>query len=206
MKLLQNPLIKMIGIIVVIYFALFANKNNPQSLGNRLSSERLKQNFREMEEKGKFIASNVVAARSYAKLQEEETSSNLSGQNQEIAVIPQIKDINLGIGKDAVLCGAEIVAFVSLNSEQTNAATIKTIEMNPEKKIIIGSKQDWFLEKNILGMKKGGIREIKIPQGFKGDEALAKLLQENKGALVYQIILQDILQYSSSHYKLNCND
>lgn len=206
MKLLQNPLVKVAGIVVIIYFALFANKNNPQSLGNRLSAERLKKDFSEIEQKGKFIAGNVQAARSYAKAHEEEVARNPTSQNLPIKTVLEIKDVDPGVGKDPVICGAEIEAFISLRLEKTDLGVVKNLNVKPEQKIVVGSKKDWFLEKNVLGMKKGGVREIKVPQGFKEDAALEKLLQENNAPLVYQIILKDILQNPLPNSTLNCND
>jgi len=97
MKLLQNPLVKIVGVIAIIYFALFNNKQNPQSLGNRLSAERIKTNLGEMEQKGKFIASNVSAARSYAKTKEQSGDKEKSQDSAQLSL--ELKDIDLGAGE-----------------------------------------------------------------------------------------------------------
>lgn len=211
MKLLQNPLIKLIGIVAIIYFALFADKRNPASLGNRVSLERVKENLGEMEEKGKFIAGNVKAAREYAKTkietskeapveQKQEEQQNisqpekLSQDNQKQAKMPISKekimedkiilnDVALGAGDKVVSCGSE-VEIVSASGAQIAAA--------PEK-LIIGSKKNWVIEKNIIGMKMGGFRSITIPLDFKtNDKKLKKILDSKKTALVYQIIVTNL--------------
>lgn len=200
MNLFKNPLVKIIGIVAIMYFALFANKNNPQSLGNRLSSERIKKNLSEMQEKGKFIASNVQAAKSYVKVREEEIKNNGGAVDSMPQIVEIVKDIDLGIGKAQVICGSEVAAFVSLNSDKA-----RNIDLKPDAKFVIGSKKNWLLEKNIIGMKKGGVREIKVPQGFKsGDAELSRVMQENNSDLTYQIILKEITKNPTPESKVSC--
>ncbi|MDX2083602.1 MAG: hypothetical protein SFV53_06430 [Rickettsiales bacterium] len=194
MKILQNPLIKITGVMVILYFGLFSNKNNPESLGNRLSAEKIKKNFSEMQDKGKFIATNISAARSYAKQQEDEKRNNNQTNLQ-----PIITEVNLGFGATEISCGMEIIAVIDLSNE----AGKNLISKNQEK-ILIGSKKDWLIEKNIIGMKKHGIKRIKIPQGFVTDnQELAQLLQDSNSSLTYQIFVQDIIN-SSAKTGLNC--
>ncbi len=196
MKLLENPLIKIIGIVAVLYFALFHNKNNPQSLGNRFSSKQIKKNLNDIQEKGKFIASNVQAVNSYTEAQEVEKDGKVILPSTEAVA----KDLSLGSGEKSVVCGEEVEVFISLNSDKA-----KNLMNTPSAKFLIGSKERWLIEKNIIGMKKGGVREIKIPQGFQGDDKdLAQFLQENKTDLTYQIILQKITKDADPKSTLTC--
>lgn len=198
MNLLKNPLIKFIGILVVLYFALFANKNNPQSLGNRLSAERIKHNLHDMQEKSKFIATNVQAVRSYARVHEEEAKN--VGTNSDHQIVEVVKDVDHGIGEKQVICGSEVEVFVSLNSDKA-----RNIETKPDAKFVIGSKKNWLLEKNIMGMKKGGVREVTIPQGFKSEDSeLVLLMQKHNSDLTYQIILKEIVKDPVPQSKLSC--
>jgi hypothetical protein len=90
MKLLQNPFLKFIGVVAVIYFALFANKKNPESLGNRVSISKVKEHIGEIEEKGRFIATNVKAAREYSKMkatQPEVALENNLQQQEQVSVV-----------------------------------------------------------------------------------------------------------------------
>lgn len=198
MKLLENPLIKVVGICVIIYFALFHNKNNPQSLGNRFSSQQIKKDLNDMQEKGKFIASNVQAVRSYTKAQEVGPDGQVIMPTAELEVA--VKDVGLGSGKKSVVCGEEVEAFISLNSDKA-----RNLMTNPSAKFLIGSKEHWLVEKNIIGMKKGGVREIRIPQGFQSDDRdLTQFLQENKVDLTYQIILTKIIKDADPKSNLTC--
>jgi len=86
-----------------------------------------------------------------------------------------------------------------------SAANNKTLEVKNDLKLLIGSKKEWLIEKNIIGMKRGGVRNIIIPQGFQTeDAALAKFLSENNSALTYQIILKEISPIKSEKSNLNC--
>lgn len=194
MKLLENPLIRVVGIMVVLYFALFSNKQNPQSLGNRLSSEKIKKHLSEVEEKGKFIATNVKAARSFNVGSEKPTDKIAE---KTISV----NDINVGISKKSAICGSEIKIFVSLNSDKAKNLMVKS-----EEKLLIGSRKNWLLEKNIIGMKKDGIREIKVPKGFvTEDQQLAGFLKDSDSDLTYQIILREISESIAPKSKIHCD-
>jgi hypothetical protein len=58
----KYPIFKIIGIIAIIYFALFYNKSSPNSLGNRLSYDNIKGDLKQASEKTVFILGNINAA------------------------------------------------------------------------------------------------------------------------------------------------
>ncbi len=182
MRILENSLFKIIAIVAIIYFGLFANKQSPESLGNRLSTEKIKKNLGEAQEKSKFIITNVRAAQDYSVNGEKgslENNINISYQ-----------DITLGTGKDQVLCGTQVSVVVSLSSEK-GAKFITNQEMS----FIVGSNFNELIEPHIYNMKKGGVREIKIPRDYvvKSPE-IAKILRESDSDLKYSITLKTINQ------------
>jgi hypothetical protein len=208
MKLLQNPLLKFIGVAAVIYFALFANKKNPESLGNRVSISKVKEHIGEIEEKSRFIATNVKAAREYSKMKDSQPKvvleNNLQQQEQARVIEPEIKvaevenkvkeegvvvkDIAPGSGSQLVLCGSEVNIIRSLASQ-----TLGQVDFANSEKLVIGSKKNWLIEKNIIGMKKGGLRSITIARDFKtSDKKIRQLLETRKSDVTYQIILVDL--------------
>ena len=75
MKLINNPLFRIIGITIIIYFALFHNKENKNSLRNRLSSERIKANAEYIKNQGIYIKENLDKAKEYERLEEQNTTS-----------------------------------------------------------------------------------------------------------------------------------
>ena len=125
-NLLQNPFIKICGIGIIIYFALFANKHNPDSLGNRLSSENLKKNFHEAKKQTRFIMKNVEAAKEYKKQQE-----NIDYTTKKIA------------------CNDVVYLNYSIYQGEQRLHTANN------SKFIIGSKTNWDIEQKIMGLKKG---------------------------------------------------
>lgn len=190
MNLLKNPLIKIIGICVVLYFALFANKNNPQSLGNRFSSERIVKDLGDLEEKGRFIATNVNAARALEKGQEL--------PNSEVFV--SIKDITAGTGEEKLDCGSQAEIFLTLSTQKG-----ENLVLNPALKLVIGKRENWLIEKNIIGMKKAGIREINVPKAFKAEDADLKRFLENADSdLTYQIVVKDFIKNQKPKSILIC--
>ena len=124
--LLRNPLVKICGAAVIIYFALFANKHNPDSLGNRLSSENLKKNFHEARKQTRFIIKNVEAAKEYQKQQE-----------------------NIDYATKKIACNDVVYLNYSIYQGQQRIHTANN------SKFVIGSKSNWDIEQKIIGLKKG---------------------------------------------------
>ncbi len=192
-KILKNPLIKWTGIILVIYYALFANKQSPQSLGNRLSKENVQKNLEQMKEKSKFIVTNVKVANEVAKEREEKRRLTM-GDEERIF----LKDIKAGEGDKVTSCSDNIEISYVIYSPSG-----QQLEFAPNERIIIGSKKNWPIEKNIIGMKKNAVREIILPGNVEtNDEKLLKLLKLNPEGLKYQAT---ILSFSSSGSSLLCN-
>lgn len=51
MNIINNPLFKICGILLIIYFALFHNKKSQDSLGNRVSLQNIKNNIDNIQDK-----------------------------------------------------------------------------------------------------------------------------------------------------------
>jgi FtsZ-interacting cell division protein ZipA len=66
-KIINNPIFRICGIIAILYYGLFQNKSNPESLGNRLSPERIKSNLSDISEKSVYIIQNVGKAQELQK-------------------------------------------------------------------------------------------------------------------------------------------
>ena len=176
-ELLRNPLIKYPGIILVIYFGLFSNKENPSSLGNRLSAESVKKNFNEMQEKGKFIATNIQAAKDLEAQRRQSASSN-----SEIIVK---EDLEIGTSQEEISCGDGVE--ISYGIYDLSGKQLEFIEKNS---LVVGSKKNVLIEQNIVGAKLNGIRIIKVPRYFKSDDQkLMNLLNFSNSDLKIQITI-----------------
>lgn len=179
LDILRIPLVKFLGICVILYFALFSNKENPESLGNRLSSENMKKNIGEMQEKSRFIIVNVKMAQEAAK--EKEAQEKAIAQNLRI----MINDLDAGTGEGQAECRDE--AEISYSAYDASG---KQIEFVTAEKLVIGSKTRPVIEEHITGMKPGGIRNITIPYGYQTtDAALSRSLKFNASDLRYQVTL-----------------
>lgn len=182
-ELLKNPIIKIIGISLILYFGLFADRKNPRSLGNRLSSENIKKNFNEAKEKGKFIAVNVKSAK---KILEQNGDQQKTAETivEDLTKITS-EDLEIGVGDAVISCGDEVKISYGIYDK-----TQKQLEFVGSEKIIIGSEKDSLIEKKIIGMKLSGVRDVNIPYGFVSkNKKLMRLLEINKSDLKYQITI-----------------
>jgi hypothetical protein len=179
-KLLRNPIIKIIGISVILYYGLLANKEKPGSLGNRFSSEQIKKDFSEVREKTVFIAENVKLAREIA--QEKEAEKEAAATNPALQL--SVKDLEEGVGEN-ISCGDSAHINYGIYTKDG-----RQLEFKENQILIIGNKSNWLLEKNIIGMKQSGSRYIDIPQGSQiNDSKITEYLNSNKSDLKYQVTL-----------------
>ncbi len=198
LELLRNPLIKGIGICLVLYFALFANKQHPKSLGNRLSPENVKKDLEDATSKGSFIISNVKMANELAK------NPDLQNKLKETAPVTppadiSIEDLDLGAGDKTVACGDEVAFAYGVYGKDG-----RQLDFVSSQKFIIGSQANVLLEKNITGMKAGGIRYINIPRGTQiADPKIARLLIRSDSDLRVQVTLLSFATTASQN--LSCN-
>jgi len=186
-ELLQKPLIKIIGLMLVLYFGLFADKKNPDSLGNRLSSENIKKNFFEAQQKSSFIFSNIDQAR---KLKGSPVAAPFDSMQNFVAVT--VQDSEIGAGDSALKCGDEAEISYDIHVATSN----NQLEFISKEKLLIGSNTNALLERKIIGMKSGGVRLINVPRDFKStNQKLAFLLKFNEADLQYRVTL---LQFHAS--------
>ncbi|MBP7710815.1 MAG: hypothetical protein KA100_07095 [Rickettsiales bacterium] len=195
MKLVEianSRLLKWVGVPLVLYFALFSNNDHPKALSNRFSSENVKEGIGAAKEKGKFIIQNINEAKSMARdsaLKAPETTS------REITT----EDIEIGAGELSLSCGDE--AEISYGIYDENGKQIKFIN---SEKIIIGSQAKVFLEKNISGMKLGGMRAISLPRGSQvTDLEIVSMMAANNSGLKIQATLLSFSKTTSQN--LSCN-
>lgn len=181
-ELLRNPIVKLIGAGFVLYFALFANKENPDSLGNRWSKQQLQKDIEEAKIKSHFIITNVKIAK--------ETAKELDKINLEKI---SIEDLEEGNGEEKISCGDAVqISYGIYTSEGTQ------LEFIESENLTIGSKNNELLEKNLIGMKKGGARNIKVSHDFQTtNKKLADLLKFHATDLKYQITALSIIKNAS---------
>lgn len=194
-ELLKNPIIKTIGIVIVLYFALFANKKSPDSLGNRLSSENIKKNISQAQKQGKFIIRNLREAKKAANSKENRIITN---NNVKIT----FEDLEEGEGETAAKCGDRVKISYGLYNEKDK----KQIEFFESKEFIIGVKNKTpEIAEYIVGMKKNGIRSIKVPYNFfTHDKDLKASLEFYQNDLKYNVTLLDFNK--STDTRISCNN
>lgn len=180
-NLLKNPLIKIVGILLVLYFGLFANKENPNSLGNRVTTDKIKENISEAWQKKQFITENITAAKQALK-ESENTAQDLKSREIEV------KDISLGIGEIIASCeDSAIISYVISDDDNRKLYSLD------KEYFVIGTRKNWLIEKNIIGMKAQGVKAIRVPNTLPtSDLTLLNLFKSNKTSLTYQITLIEL--------------
>lgn len=190
-KLLQNPLIKTIGIVLILYLALFKDKSNPSSLGNRLSVNNIKKNINEATDKGKFIVQKIDDVEKNKikptpkKGHYSVKRANINKRKSSAQTYVIIEDSNIGSGEEILSCGdlATISYQIYINDNEKILSIDSTM-------LPIGSNLLPILEKNIIGMKKEGIRQIIVPQNSKiEDKNFAILVKAHKSDLKIGVVL-----------------
>lgn len=190
-EILRNPIVKVVGIAAVLYFGLFSNKENPESLGNRLSPDQIKKNLSEVQDKGRFIVTNVQMAQTQPGLMQ--NSSGLANVSETQTLIEE------GEGEEKVECGdiAEI-SYSVYTGDGRQVRIINSYILN------IGSMDDFLLEKHAINMRKKEIKRIDVPKNFvSGDNKLKELMRFSDGAISYQVTLISIMKNPNN--KLICN-
>lgn len=170
--LFKHPLIKLCAIGLVIYFALFANTDNPDSLGNKITKERLKKNFEQAKEKQQFISKNIAAAKKFAK----ENSSNKTQQKTQDSLSKT----------PFIICGDQVIVDYALYQSG------KILHAEKDTKFIIGSKDNWLIEKNLIGLKKGDTTNINVIETVNNMPAAVNDL------LKYKITIHKISRHPSN--------
>jgi hypothetical protein len=181
-KLLRNPLIKIIGVGIILYFGLLHDKHNPDALGNRLAPDVIKNDLSDAREKGKFIISNVALAKQIA----EENEKKKIATAAKIITVSTI-DISTGFGEDKTACGD----IAEINYEIfTDNPEAKKVAFREKEKLILGNKENEVIENNIINLSKDAVRDIKVPADFNANNPeLKKLLETHHTGLRYHITI-----------------
>ena len=107
-------------------------------------------------------------------------------------------DIEIGSGNDILSCGRQANISYKIISKNDN----KELVFVPQLRILIGGGSDLLIENKIIGMKKGGLRNINVFKSFKTEDQKLAILLRRGSDLIYQVRLIDILPPN----KINNND
>lgn len=178
-RLLQNPLVKIIGVAAVLYFGLLYKNDSPESLSKRLDPDLLKSEIGEVKEKGQFILSNLNEAR----------NPQIPAQKPaEIAEEIIANDLVLGTSDEVANCGDELLMDYKIYDVKG-----REIDQKNDVKLIANSTSTNLVAKHIIGAKKGGIREIHVPYGLEtSDEEIINYKKKALTSFRYQITVKNI--------------
>jgi hypothetical protein len=148
MNLAKNPLIKIVGILIIIYFALFYDTQNKSNLRNRLSTDKLKKNFVHIKNTTENIKKNIKTSRVEFK-----SGVDQSGRTK----YNTYEDVNQGSGIE-VKCGDGVtISFTKSSDDMSLTQRGYTMQVDNSE-----------LSKNIIGMKVGGTKKFKLKEEVNG--------------------------------------
>jgi len=206
-KLLRSPLVRIVGAVVILYYALFANTYEKDSLGNRLSKQTIEKNIEDAKKKSLYIALNVKQAQNYKErnpINNSASNTNLANQNLNTpAILPVgliIKDIEITQGKE-VECGSKITANYIVYDNNGKQLTdtinyVSEIDENSPKSVI---------KENLIGLKTGSKRLIILPANYKtldSESSKYMALSRNSG-INYEIKLIKVEELKNAEAKCN---
>ncbi|MFT6106664.1 MAG: hypothetical protein ACJA0S_000948 [Rickettsiales bacterium] len=80
-NIISSPIFRIVGILAILYYGLFYDKSEADSLGNRFSAHQVKKNFRDAASKSLYMIENVKKAEEISKtLVQQETSKKTDGK------------------------------------------------------------------------------------------------------------------------------
>lgn len=165
-RIIQNPIIKTVGIFVILYFALFANKENPESLGNRMSKENIKKNLGDVFRKGHDAMTTIETAGQEAQIEEGKKFKKF--EEYEVSYVKS----SAGKGDEKIDCADYVILTYKISDDENKVLTQRS------ENLTVGSGKSLLIERNILGMKVGETRNLIISQDYDGPDNLVREIVE----------------------------
>jgi len=175
--MIKNPLIKLVGIIAIVYFALFYDSGHKDSLKKRLSSKNIKRNIDHIKDKTVHIKQNIDKVKIYEE--------KLAIAEILIASDKSYQNLVLGFGNEAK-CGD--VVLINYNK------LIDGINI-PKSNYQITINYSSAFSEQLIGMKPSGVRKIFVKEDRDG------LIEE----FVYEVKLIKIITQNNEKNDQKCS-
>lgn len=186
-QLLQNPLVKIIGVATVLYFGLLYKNDDPESLKVRLDPDRLKVEIDEVKNQGQFIMTN---------LNDSKTPFQAPAPKKKIIEISS-HDLILGNGGETVKCGDEVLVDYNVYDSKGNK-----IDHKKDAKFSALPYSANPIAKYIIGARKGSIREINVPYNLETqNKEILDYREKAANSFKYQVTIKNI---NSANGAQNC--
>ncbi len=185
----QNSWLKIVGIIAVLYFALFSNKENPHSLGHNLNKDEISKGYKEALNKGKKIHSDVFKAQELKKRMMDPSNST-----PDILVFDEVESL---IG-NRVSCNDIVdIAFEIKNINND------IIQPKTNMSLVVGKGSSPIIEEHLLNMRESSIKILNIPFSYQGNsQMLSSIRSQGYKNIIYRFELANIRK--NNDHKYNC--
>ena len=82
-KITQNPLFRICGVVAVIYYGLFQSKSD-NGLNKRLSPDKIKSNISDISQKSIYIIDNIQQAKADSLRKHHDTNNDSHNKIEEV--------------------------------------------------------------------------------------------------------------------------
>lgn len=82
-RIISNPLVKIIAIVLILYFGLFSNNHDNRSLRNRFSADNIKESVDEIAQQKDAIVRNLEQAKKLERSLRLETNEDIEDLTKE---------------------------------------------------------------------------------------------------------------------------
>jgi len=179
---LKLPIVKLIAMIVLVYYIFNESKDDPRSASHHLTKENINKSLDSIKKNIDLIASSQVNINKSSN-DENYVDDNVKKINLDQKIDLKIEDIRQGLGDNQVVCGSEVnISYDFINENNYDVVNKSNITF------YLGDKFNELIERGLIGMKVGGIRIIKIPKNFlTGDKIYDEMIQNSN--MIYKILL-----------------
>lgn len=187
---LKLPIVKIIAMVVMIYYIFDKTKEDPQAISYHLTKENFVKSVENVKDSVEKISTVT------AQIKEDQGVIDQASETKKLKLF--YRTIREGSGGNKVVCGSEVNIEYDLIKIETGEVINKS-----NMKFDIGTKFNELIERALMGMTAGGIRVVEIPADFKtGDNVYDEMIQQT--GMVYRISLLSVSE--SAKNNLTCNE
>ena len=170
-NLSQNPIIKLIGVIAIIYFIFF---NKKEDKAEKITTENIANKISNTQEHFSKLSNNIKILKEYDKALKGEIvfSKGMNGLYSEYAETNSSSQKNLTI----ITCGTTVKV-----REYIYTTEGRLITNQEDYKYQIGSNESSIIENQLINAKEGSVKIVSIPsKEINIDKKLSNLFADKK--------------------------
>lgn len=204
--IINSKFVRIIALIVVLYFAIFSHKDHPNSVSSSVSIDGINKNFDEVKQRTGFIVSNIKTAQNYDHQKDDVISNkkiidSLGFIDEKYLDTIKTQILGEGFGDRYVNCLDEVVFNIDFYDNNNNK--IKSMLYQT---IVAGSNKNNIIAKKIVGMKKNSIIRFDLGRDlYMNNEIIQNLISNKDIDIYFEVLILDFKKLlNPEEYGLSC--